>query len=138
MAARLRLRKRKYSPWESVAAGRCAFTIGVEAANVINVAGQFKLDSSGNVARRVSCRIYLSDDANGDSVVAAAPSGGWAIGTNGLLIDLNTTTAKMAQLVSKVDGSFDINITEAGVKTVYLIIIMPDGSLIASPAITWA
>jgi hypothetical protein len=45
---------------------------------------------------------------------------------------------KMFELVSESDGDIDINITESGVATWYLILVMPNGSLVASNAITFA
>jgi len=63
-----------------------SFTIGAEAANVIAVAVQLKYDKSRSDTVRRSVFAYLSDDANGDAIVATAPDGGWAAGTDGLLI----------------------------------------------------
>ncbi len=45
---------------------------------------------------------------------------------------------KTAQLVSEADGDIDVTITESGAATWYLILIMPDGRLAASDAITFA
>lgn len=119
-------------------------TVGTEAANVINVAIQLN-DGYGNaLAVRGSVMAYLSDDANGDDLTATAPDGGWAIGTDGVLIPLASDDGsaivpnKTAQLVSESDGDIDIDITEAGAGTWYLILVLPDGRLQASGAITFA
>lgn len=116
--------------------GAHTFVIGAEAANVINVGIQL-VDASG-VAMAVHGALlaYLSDDANGNSLVATAPSGGVAIGTDGLAIPL--IAGKAWLLVSEADGDIDINITEAGAKTCYLILVKPDGTLVKSGAITFA
>jgi hypothetical protein len=113
-------------------------TVGAEASNAINVSIQLLLDKSRRDApARKSVFAYLSDDANGDSIVATAPDGGWAIGTDGLLIPV--VAAKAAHLVSEVDGDIDVTITHAaGAKTVRLILVMPNGRLVASGAITFA
>lgn len=115
-----------------------SFTIGAEASNVINVAVQIKKDKAqSSLAARRSLFCYLSDDANGDSIVATAPDGGWAIGTDGLLIPV--VASKAAHITSESTGHFDVNITHAaGAKTVYLIVVMPNGRLVASGAITFA
>ena len=114
-----------------------SFTVGAEASNVINVAVQLLDRLNGNeVGERIAVPFYLSDDANGDSVAASAASGGIAIGTDGLMIEW--TTDKAGLLVSESDGDIDIDITETGVDTWYLILVMPDGKLQASGAITFA
>ena len=115
-----------------------AFAIGAEAGNVINVGIQLKEDKSGNdLAARASVRMYLSDDANGDNVVATAPSGAVAIGADGVLHDIGGGTKKVFMLVSEADGDIDVNITEAGAKTLYMVLVMPNGRLIPSGAITF-
>ncbi len=117
--------------------GTPSFVIGSENTNAINVAIQLKDSAGADLAVRGSVFAYLSDDANGDSIVAAAPDGGWAIGTDGLLIPV--VASKAAHLVSESDGDIDVTITHAaGAKTAYLILIMPDGKRVASNAITFA
>lgn len=112
------------------------FTIGSEAGNIINAGLQLNDAGGDALATRASVFAYLSDDANGDSIAATAPDGGWAIGTDGLLVPV--VTNKAAQLVSESDGDIDINITESGAGTWYLIVILPNGKLSASGAITFA
>jgi len=118
--------------------------VGDEAANVINVAIQLEDADGVALAIRGSILAYLSDDANGDSVVATEPDGGIAIGTDGLLVPLLTgsagseVAASIFQLTSEADGDIDIDITESGTDTFYLILVMPNGKLIASGAITFA
>ena len=127
----------KDNPFRAVNAVNIAsLTVGTEAADVINVAIQLK-DAQGNdMAVHSSVFAYLSNDANGNAIATNAPSGGWAIGTDGLLIPV--VTNKAAQLVSEADGDIDITITEAGAYTVYLIVVLPNGKLAASGAITFA
>lgn len=118
------------------AVATASFTIGTEAVNVINVGIQLKNADGADLAVRSSVFAYLSDDANGDSIIATAHSGGAAIGTDGLAIPLVANKAFM--LTSESDGDIDINITETGTKTAYLILRMPNGKLVASTAITHA
>jgi hypothetical protein len=115
-----------------------SFTIGSEISNAINVAIQVKGDKSqSDATARKGVFAYLSDDANGDSIVGTAPDGGWAIGTDGLLIPV--VASKAAYLVSESDGDIDVTITHAaGAKTCHLILVMPSGRLVASGAITFA
>lgn len=135
----VRPREAKHSPFLAAnAVGGASFVIGTQAGDVINVGIQLKTSQGEDLGRRACIRAYLSDDANGDSVVATAPSGTVVIGTDGLLRDEDNTAAKKCfWLTSEADGDIDINITEAGAKTVYLVLVMPDGSLVVSGAITF-
>jgi len=110
--------------------------VGSESSNTINVTIQLTDQNGDDLAVRASVLAYLSDDANGDSIAATAPDGGWAIGTDGLLIPV--VASKAAQLVSESDGDIDVTITESGADTWYLIVLLPDGTLVASGAITFA
>lgn len=112
-----------------------AFTIGAEASNAINVAIQLKADGK-DLDYRAAVWAYLSTDANGDNVTASAPSGGFAIGTDGVAIE--AVADKLALLISEADGDIDITITESTAKTFYLVVVLPDGSLKVSNAITFA
>lgn len=116
--------------------GAPAFVIGAEAGNAISVAIQLKDAAGADLAVRGSVFAYLSDDANGDALAAAAPSGGVAIGVDGLAIPL--VAGKTWLLTSEADGDIDLTITEAGAKTCYLVLVMPDGRLAVSGAITFA
>jgi hypothetical protein len=111
------------------------FTIGAEAAHVINVGIQLEDLNGDPLAARAALNAYLSDDANGDSVVATAPDT-VAIGTDGLAIPL--VAKKCFLLTGEVDGDIDINITNAAADTFYLVLVMPSGKLVVSGAITHA
>lgn len=119
-------------------------TVGEEAGDAIIVAIQLKGASGSDLQARASILAYLSDDAYGDSVVATEPSGAVAIGTDGLLIPILTGVSaselskSIFQLTSESDGDIDISITEAGAKTLYLVLVMPDGRLVVSDAIAFA
>lgn len=115
---------------------RVEYTIGTEATNAITVNIQVKDGGGGDVAERKCLAWYLSDDANGDSIAGSAPDGGIAAGTDGLLIEW---TANLAGVyTTEADGDMDFVITESGVDTWYLVTVLPNGSLAASGAITFA
>ena len=123
-------------PGDQKALGTPTFTVGSESGNVINVAVQLN-DRDGNaLAQRANVYAYLSDDANGDSITATAPDGGVAIGTDGVLDAV--TADKSFRLTSESDGDIDIDITESGAATWYLVVVLPDGTLAVSDAITFA
>lgn len=112
-------------------------TVGAEASNVINVAVQLLDAGDADLAVRGHVFAYLSDDANGDGIAASAASGGVAIGTDGAIID-EVVTDKMFLIQSEADGDFDLDITEVGADTWYLVVVLPDGSQVVSSAITFA
>lgn len=111
------------------------FTIGTEAADEINVAIQL-LDGNGDaMATRSAVAFYLSDDADGDTIVAAATS--LAIGTDGVAIENISNSAGL--FISEADGDIDVTIGDAsGAASYYLVLIMPSGELVVSDAITFA
>ncbi len=112
-----------------------SFTIGAESANVINVALQLEGPHQG-IAAGVPCgvTVYLSDDAAGQTVATAPDT--VAIGTDGTLI---TTATDFYFLITEADGDADIDITEAGgADTFYLNVVLPNGQIVTSDAITFA
>jgi hypothetical protein len=124
------------SPYFSNLIGGVGFTVGAETGgNTINVLIQLQDARLKDLAERGCCRMYLSDDANGDSLIVTAPSGGVAIGVDGLAIPI--VANKFFQLTSEADGDIDLTFIEAGAKTFYLVMILPDGSLVVSPAVTF-
>lgn len=124
------------SPFAGNSVGNVTFMVGAEASNVINVGLQFKGQSLGDGTERCNLFAYLSDDANGDSIVAVAPSGGVAVGTDGLAIPL--VAGKAWNITSEADGDVDLNITHVGAKTCYLIVVLPNGGTVKSGAITFS
>lgn len=112
-----------------------SFTIGAEAANAINVVIQLQDKDGNDLANRGTVHFYLSSDANGDAL-ATAPTGGIAIGTDGLCIE--TLADQAGILVSESDGDIDVTITDIGTPTIYLVLIMPLGHRVISGAITFA
>lgn len=128
------------SPWNSNHVGRLStITIGPETGgNTINVVVQLKAENKKNLSgtgNEGAVKFYLSDNADGSTLITTAPSGGIAIGTDGLLIPFVANKAGL--LVSENNGRIDINVVEAGAKTLYLILIMPSGRLLKSGAITF-
>ena len=102
--------------------------------NALNVAVQFyDRHNLSELSERVSVPWYLSADAYGNAIAVAAPSGGIAIGTDGLLIEWTANLSGLA--TSEADGDLDVTLTETGDKTFYLVLVMPDGMLFVSGAI---
>jgi len=94
-----------------------SYTIGDEAADTINVAGQL-LDKNGDAHQEITVvDLMLSDSPSGVGIAATAPSGVVA-GTDGLILDA-TVADKLLKIQTDVDGKFDIDIIEDGADTWY-------------------
>lgn len=115
-----------------------SFVIGAEAGgNEITVSIQLKDAAGDDLATAAALLAFLSDNSSGLDVSADAPSGGVAAGTDGSIVKEHT--AELAfWLQSEADGDIDLVITEAGADTWYLVLVMPNGSLVVSDAITFA
>ena len=112
------------------------FTIGAEGSNAINTVIQISdRHNGGDLSEKVAIPWYLSSDAGGN-VISAAPQTGIAIGTDGLLIEWTNNVSGI--VVSEDDGDIDLTITDTGVATFYINLIMPDGKVYTSGAITFA
>jgi len=110
------------------------FTVGAESSNVINVAIQLvDRDNRTEVDERVGLAYYWSDDANGDTPSSTPPTT-TAIGTDGGI----TNSGAVGNVISETDGDLDLDVTEAGTGTWYLNLILPDGKVMTSGAVTFA
>lgn len=113
-----------------------SFTVGVEGANAINVAFQIKNVLGANITAPLALEWYLASNATGLTKAPSAPNGGTAIGTNGQLFEWTAELAGM--IVTNATGAADINITDSGTPTFYLVIVLPNKTLAISGAITFA
>lgn len=116
---------------------RASFTIGTEASDAITVNIQLKDYRDKVLAIAGSVIAYLSSDSAGQVLEAASAGLSNAAGTDGMLIELSTDNCYV--IVSETDGDMDFVITETtGANTFYLNLVMPDGSIVTSGAITFA
>jgi hypothetical protein len=115
--------------------GSATFTPAAEDNDTITVAIQL-VDAAGvAMATRCAIHFYLSDDADGDTIVAAATS--LVAGADGVMIEAVSNSAGL--LISEVDGDIDIVIGDAsGAASYYIVLIMPNGSLVVSDEIVFA
>jgi hypothetical protein len=111
-------------------------TIGAQVSRTRNVAVQLADPNNNAPNFRVHVEAYLSDDADGHTVVASAPDGAVVIGTNGLL--LPRVADKVFGFVTDALGRFDFNFVNSTAKTAYLVLRMPDGRIQVSAAIVLA
>ena len=118
----------------------CTITVGAEATNVINVAVQLLGFDAENLSDRGCVHWYLSGDADGDGMLATEPTTmPVAIGTDGVVLeDWDSTTDKVGCVISNATGAFDLDIGDTGTPTMYLVVVLPNGRVKASAAITFA
>jgi len=109
--------------------------VGADAGTTVAVTIQLTDADGTDLAVRGNVFGYLSDDATGDSIAGTAPSGGVAVGTDGLAIPL--IAGKAWRFTSEADGDIDLVVTEAGADTWYLVLVFPNGLLTVSDAITF-
>ncbi len=111
------------------------FVVGTESTNVVNVAVQLKDFAGDDMAVAATLPWYFSSDTGGQ-VLAAAGSGGAAIGTDGLLIE---QLANQSGLVTaEADGDIDINVTDTTTRNMYLVLVLPTGLLQISAVLAFS
>ena len=110
--------------------------IGAEAANVILVTLTLKDLGRKTLAKAAGVRAWLSDSATTGAVIAAAPSGGVALGVGSVIAPV--VAGKVLDVVTSTGGVARFDVTEVGAKTCYLWVLFPDGSTKVSGAITFA
>lgn len=128
---------RKSLPFQVQVVGDATFTVGAESSNVVNFACQLKDENGKALTQRVNVRAYFADAPTGAAIQATAASSTVAIGTNGAIV-AELVTKKAWLITTNATGQFDINATEAGAKTAYLVVVLPDGTLKVSGVGTWA
>lgn len=112
--------------------GKVAFALHDQSSNTRNVEVQLQDVNGNNLSQVGSVNAYLSDDADGSTLTATAPSTGIAIGTDGLLIA--GVANKAFRLVSESNGHIDLTITSTA-HTWYLVVVLPTGTIMVSDAI---
>lgn len=114
----------------------CTLTVGAEAANVVNVAGQM-VDINGTAVAAVQVvHVFISDASTGIGVAATAPDGGVAIGTDGTIL-VAEVAGKVVLLQTDADGAFDIDVTESGSDAFYTAVVLPNGKMSVSAVMTF-
>jgi len=112
-----------------------SFVVGAEATNAINIVIQLKKWDGSDLTVSGAVLAYLSGEAAGGTL-ASAPQTGIAIGTDGLMIE--TLADQAFWLISETDGDIDVTIPDTGKPTFYLVLVLPNGRLAVSGAITFA
>jgi hypothetical protein len=116
---------------------RASFTVGTEntTTGVIGVDVQLADAKNAALAHRAGVYIYLSGDANGDSLITSAVDT-LAAGTDGLYIA--GVAGKSGHFISESDGDIDVAITTSATGRMYMAVLLPDGTLACSTGIAFA
>ena len=123
---------------DGMAAAQTTITVGAEATNVIRATLQLKDANDANVASSRMIRAWLSGvNTVPYATVATAPNGGVAIGTKGAIIT-ELVAEKVFLCTTDAAGALELDITDTGTPTFYLIVELPNGTLEISSAITFA
>lgn len=111
-----------------------SITVGAEQTNVRAITIQLKDSKGKDITRRTLVQIVMLADANGDAFVATGGSTGIAIGTDGALSTI--VAKKMFWAISEADGDIDLTYTDTGTEAVYLALVLPNGRMVISSALT--
>lgn len=115
-----------------------SFTIAAEDSNAITVTCQLKDAKGRNLTRHAMCRVYLADEADGGSLHGTAPTSTVTFTLSSEIL-ATLVTDKVWDVLTSEEGVFTITIPQtAAPVTYYLVVVMPDGSLAVSNAITFA
>lgn len=110
---------------------------GTPAANARNVTIQLTDRKGAAVSGRKFVDVYLADAATGAAVTAVVPTSALAIGTNGVIWN-SITTNKHVRVQTNATGAVDINVVQTAVQNYYVVVVLPDGSLVISSVLAFA
>tara|TARA_Y100001973_G_C5203532_1_gene339643 strand:+ start:464 stop:946 length:483 start_codon:yes stop_codon:yes gene_type:complete len=94
---------------------------------------QFNDAAGVAVTHPVSFNYYVSSDAAGlalDTAVTTIADGG-----AGVIVPITANQSGIG--ITDATGTCEIDITEAGADTVYLVVTLPDGRIVVSSAVVW-
>jgi hypothetical protein len=115
-----------------------AFTIPAEDSNTITVAVAVTGAVSGtSLGVGVALPFYVSSDTAGQ-VLEAGTDLALTAGTDGLVILSGGDSKVYGHLVTETTGEMDFVVTDTGTDTYYLNVILPNGRIVTSSAITLA
>ena len=111
-----------------------AITVGAQNETVRDIAIQLKDGRGRDIAMPAAVDIAVFADANGDAFAATGGSTGIAIGADGALVSV--VAKKLFKAVSEADGDIDLTWTDTGTEVAYLGVILPNGKIVMSAALT--
>lgn len=123
------------TPTAGLLVSQATYAIEAEGNNLITVTVQLKDVDADDLTVPASVPFYLTSDAAGLDP-QAAPDAGIAVLTDGALIEWTANASGLA--ISEADGDLDIVFGDSGSGTWYLVLVMSNGSLSISGAITFS
>lgn len=115
--------------------------VGAEVAHpthTINVTIQLTDYLGADVAVANNLFMYLSDDAAGQTLITSVLTADAVIGTDGTIVQVETAK-KAWRVTSEADGDIDLTFAKTdGAATAYLNVVLPDGKIVTSGAITFS
>lgn len=111
-----------------------SIVVGAEASDVRAITIQLKDGQGNDLAHRAVVHIAVLADANGDAFATTGGSTGIAIGTDGALLPI--VAKKLFAAISEADGDIDLTWTDTGTEVARLAVILPNGRMIISAALT--
>jgi hypothetical protein len=109
-------------------------TVGPEETNVRAITVQLTDAAGADIATRQAVHIAVLADANGDAFASTGGSTGIEIGTDGALLPV--VAKKLFLAISEADGHIDLTWTDTGSEAAYLAVILPNGTMVISDAMT--
>ncbi len=113
------------------------FVVGAEGGDIINVGIQFTDADGTDVAVIGVATVYLSDVSTGIGITATAPDTAVIAGTDGAVLAV-VVTDKVLLFQSEADGHIDLSLDETSTGTWFAVVVLPNGTLAISAAITFA
>lgn len=109
-------------------------TVGAESTNVRAITIQLKDQFGNDIESKQVVQAFVFADASGNAFASTGGSTGIAIGTDGALLAL--VAKKAFILISEDDGDIDLTWTDTGTEAAYLGLLLPNGRLVMSAALT--
>lgn len=107
------------------------WTVGAKVTNTITASIQLNDGDGFAIGEMAVVDVFLSDSATGVGPAAAAPTGGWAAGTNGKLLGASVAGI-LGKWQSDGQGRIDVAVTQVGAKTYYAVCVLENGSMVVS------
>lgn len=112
-----------------------SFNILEEVDDVITVSCQLTDADGVTVSESYALPVFISDSISGLGLCDTTPSGGIEA-VNGYIVG-TLASGKSWLWQSEVNGTIELDITEVGSKTLYLVVMLPCGMKVVSDAITF-
>lgn len=118
----------------TVEAVDAAITVSAENTNVRTISVQLKNANGDNISTRQALEVVVLLDANGDAFAATGGSTGIADAGAGTI--LATVAKKIFKAITNATGLLELSWTDTGTEAAYLGVILPNGRLVVSSALT--